>query len=74
MMLKPCPAGQMRKAAGIALPGQTAAAQPCVPIVKTAVQSKPAAPSQRSVASQTMPVNTATAAKVSMSEAEPAKE
>jgi hypothetical protein len=41
-LLSPCPAGQMRKPAPPALPGQTAPVQPCVPI-KAAVQapSKP---------------------------------
>ncbi len=32
MLLKPCPAGEMRKPATQALPGQKPAAQPCVPI------------------------------------------
>jgi hypothetical protein len=31
-LLAPCPAGQMRKPAAQALPGQTTAVQPCVPI------------------------------------------
>ena len=33
LLLEPCPAGQMRPAAPPTLPGQTAAPQPCVPIV-----------------------------------------
>jgi hypothetical protein len=37
-LLSPCPAGQMRKAAPPALPGQTVPVQPCVPI-KAAVQT-----------------------------------
>ena len=32
-LLQPCPSGQMRKAGPPVLPGQTAAPQPCVPIV-----------------------------------------
>jgi hypothetical protein len=43
LLLSPCPAGQMRKAAPVALPGQVAPAQPCVPIPKgTPTQSGPA--------------------------------
>jgi hypothetical protein len=34
LLLSPCPAGQMRKAAPAVLPGQTAPDQPCVPIPK----------------------------------------
>ena len=45
-LLSPCPAGQMRKPAPQALPGQTAPVQPCVPI-KAAVQ----APQSKTVAS-----------------------
>ncbi|HEV2576531.1 MAG TPA: hypothetical protein VGU25_04915 [Acidobacteriaceae bacterium] len=37
-LLSPCPAGQMRKPAPPVLPGQTAPAQPCVPI-KAATQT-----------------------------------
>jgi hypothetical protein len=33
LLLEPCPAGQMRTAGPPTLPGQTAAPQPCVPIV-----------------------------------------
>jgi hypothetical protein len=40
-LLSPCPAGQMRKAPTEAPPGQTAQAQPCVPI-KDATQTAPA--------------------------------
>jgi hypothetical protein len=40
-LLSPCPAGQMRKPAPPVLPGQTAPAQPCVPI-KTAAVTAPA--------------------------------
>jgi hypothetical protein len=39
-LLAPCPSGQMRKPAPKVLPGQTAQAQPCVPI--KAVQAPPA--------------------------------
>ena len=39
-LLSPCPAGQMRKAAAPALPGQTSPVQPCVPI-KAAVAATP---------------------------------
>jgi hypothetical protein len=39
-LLSPCPAGQMRKPAAQALPGQTAPVQPCVPI-KAAVPTGP---------------------------------
>ncbi len=39
-LLSPCPAGQMRKPAPQALPGQTAPMQPCIPI-KAAVQAPP---------------------------------
>jgi hypothetical protein len=40
-LLSPCPAGQMRKPAQPALPGQTAVVQPCVPI-KTVTEAAPA--------------------------------
>jgi hypothetical protein len=46
-LLSPCPAGQMRKPAAQALPGQTAPVQPCVPIKAAAVP----APSSKTVAS-----------------------
>jgi hypothetical protein len=36
LLLQPCPPGQMRTAASPALPGQTAAPHPCVPIVPAA--------------------------------------
>lgn len=39
-LLSPCPAGQMRKPAPQALPGQAAPVQPCVPI-KAAAQAPP---------------------------------
>lgn len=44
-LLKPCPAGQMRRAAPKALPGQVAPDQPCVAIanVKTAAATVPSA-------------------------------
>jgi hypothetical protein len=43
LLLSPCPAGQMRKAAPAVLPGQVAPAQPCVLIPKgTPTQSGPA--------------------------------
>jgi hypothetical protein len=49
-LLKPCPAGQMRKAGPAVLPGQEAPPQPCVPI-KSAIAQTVAAP--KTVASAT---------------------
>jgi len=39
LLLEPCPSGQMRRAAPPVLPGQTAAPNPCVPIVPSAATS-----------------------------------
>jgi hypothetical protein len=41
-LLSPCPAGQMRKTAPAALPGETAPPQPCVPIKAVAAVPVPA--------------------------------
>jgi hypothetical protein len=50
LLLSPCPAGQMRKAAPAVLPGQTAPDQPCVPIPKgQATISGPTAKSKSGV-------------------------
>lgn len=48
MLMQPCPAGQMRRAAPPVLPGEVAPEQPCIPIpkslpVQTAATPKPAA-------------------------------
>lgn len=44
LLMQPCPAGQMRVAGPPALPGQTAAAQPCVPIATATKASLVATP------------------------------
>jgi hypothetical protein len=44
MLLSPCPAGQMRKAAPPVLPGEVAPEQPCIPIPKSAPVQTAVAP------------------------------
>jgi hypothetical protein len=54
LLLQPCPAGQMRKAARPVLPGQTAPPNPCVPIVPgeaTATSANQVTQSMRNVQS-----------------------
>jgi hypothetical protein len=50
LLLKPCPAGQMRKPAPRVLPGQTAPDQPCIPIVTVKTGAASANPSATATA------------------------
>lgn len=57
-LLKPCPAGMMRRPGPVALPGQAAVEQPCVPIVRGApvpptAPVKPATPAPTSAPAAT---------------------
>jgi hypothetical protein len=59
LLLSPCAAGQMRKAAPAVLPGQVAPAQPCVPIPKgTPTQSGPTVKAGATAANVVAPAST----------------
>lgn len=67
MLLQPCPAGEMRKAAPPVLPGEVAPEQPCIPIPKALPVQTATAPAAAASTSAGTPAASSTPASKSVS-------